>query len=53
MMQIFVDFQSLGVKLQIVSAFSVEHIKGFVLIEADKKSDNNEVIFPCLAKYYS
>ncbi|CAB4300857.1 unnamed protein product [Prunus armeniaca] len=42
MMQKFVDLRSLGTKLEIISAFAVEHIKGFVFIEADKQSDINE-----------
>lgn len=45
MMQKFVDLRSLGTKLEIISAFAVEHIKGFVFIEADKQSDINEVIY--------
>lgn len=45
MMQKFVDLQSIGTKLQIISAFSVEHIKGFVFIEADKLCDVQEVIY--------
>ncbi|XP_038678845.1 protein RNA-directed DNA methylation 3 isoform X2 [Tripterygium wilfordii] len=39
LMQKFVDLKSLGTKLQIVSAFSIEHIKGFIYIEADKHGD--------------
>ncbi|XP_008233436.1 PREDICTED: protein RNA-directed DNA methylation 3 [Prunus mume] len=42
MMQKFVDLRSLGTKLEIISAFAVEHIKGFLFIEADKQSDINE-----------
>ncbi|XP_059666033.1 protein RNA-directed DNA methylation 3 [Cornus florida] len=42
LMQKFVDLQSLGSKLQIVSAFSLEHVKGFIYIEADKQWDVNE-----------
>ena len=42
-MQKYVDLQSLGTKLQIISAFSVEHVKGFIYIEADKQCDINEV----------
>ena len=42
-MQKYVDLQSLGTKLQIISAFSVEHVKGFIFIEAEKQCDINEV----------
>lgn len=44
LMQKFVDLQSLGSKMQIISAFSVDHIKGFIFIEADKQCDINEVL---------
>lgn len=43
-MQKFVDLQSLGSKMQIISAFAVDHIKGFIFIEADKQCDINEVL---------
>ena len=39
----YVDLQSLGTKLQIIFAFSVDHVKGFIYIEADKQCDINEV----------
>uniref|UniRef100_F6HB58 NGN domain-containing protein n=1 Tax=Vitis vinifera TaxID=29760 RepID=F6HB58_VITVI len=42
LMQKYVDLQSLGTKLQIISVFSVEHVKGFIYIEADKQCDINE-----------
>ncbi|XP_057979247.1 protein RNA-directed DNA methylation 3 isoform X2 [Malania oleifera] len=42
LMQKYIDLQSLGTKLQIISAFAVEHVKGFIYIEADKQSDVNE-----------
>ncbi|KAJ0103247.1 hypothetical protein Patl1_06019 [Pistacia atlantica] len=42
LMQKFVDLQSFGTKLQIISAFSIDHIKGFIYIEADKQADVNE-----------
>ena len=38
-MQKYVDLQSLGTKLQIISAFSVDHVKGFIYIEVDKQCD--------------
>ncbi|TXG49433.1 hypothetical protein EZV62_025308 [Acer yangbiense] len=39
LMQKFVDLKSLGTKLLIISAFTVEHVKGFIYIEADKQCD--------------
>ncbi|GAV92176.1 LOW QUALITY PROTEIN: KOW domain-containing protein/Spt5-NGN domain-containing protein, partial [Cephalotus follicularis] len=42
LMQKFVDVQSLGTKLKIISAFTLEHFKGFIFIEADKQCDINE-----------
>ncbi|XP_022765470.1 protein RNA-directed DNA methylation 3 isoform X2 [Durio zibethinus] len=42
LMQKFIDMKSLGNKLQIISAFSVDHIKGFFYIEADRQCDVNE-----------
>ncbi|KAK3007686.1 hypothetical protein RJ639_013726 [Escallonia herrerae] len=42
LMQKYVDFKSLGTKLQIISAFAIEHVKGFIYIEADKQCDVNE-----------
>ncbi|KAK1382547.1 CCHC-type domain-containing protein [Heracleum sosnowskyi] len=39
LMQKFVEFQNLGKMLQIVSAFTVEHVKGFLYIEAYKQCD--------------
>ncbi|KAK8609561.1 hypothetical protein V6N13_062007 [Hibiscus sabdariffa] len=42
LMQKFIDMKSLGTKLQIISAFSIDHVKGFFYIEADKQCDINE-----------
>ncbi|XP_031090783.1 protein RNA-directed DNA methylation 3 isoform X2 [Ipomoea triloba] len=42
LMQKYVDLRVLGMKLQIISAFALDHVKGFVYIEADKQSDVNE-----------
>ncbi|XVE99222.1 hypothetical protein REPUB_Repub03eG0178900 [Reevesia pubescens] len=42
LMQKFIDMKSLGNKLQIISAFSVDHMKGFFYIEADRQCDINE-----------
>ncbi|XP_022990198.1 protein RNA-directed DNA methylation 3-like [Cucurbita maxima] len=39
LMQKFVDLHSFGTKLQIKSAFCVEHIKGFIYIEAPRQYD--------------
>lgn len=44
-MQKFVDLDCLGNKLQIVSAFALDHVKGFVFVEADKANDVSEVCF--------
>ncbi|KAD7479995.1 hypothetical protein E3N88_03131 [Mikania micrantha] len=42
LMQKYVDLKALGTKLQINSTFSVEHVKGFIFIEAEKQCDINE-----------
>lgn len=42
-MQKFADLKALGTKLQIISAFAVDHSKGFVYIEAERQCDINEV----------
>ncbi|KAL3520770.1 hypothetical protein ACH5RR_018919 [Cinchona calisaya] len=39
LMQKFVDLHFLGMKLQIISAFALDHIKGFIYIEAEKQAD--------------
>ncbi|XP_074357445.1 protein RNA-directed DNA methylation 3-like isoform X2 [Apium graveolens] len=39
LMQKFVEFQNLGKMLQIVSVFAMEHVKGFLYIEAYKQCD--------------
>lgn len=44
LMQKYADLKSIGTKLHIVSAISVEHVKGFIFIEADKQPDINEVL---------
>ncbi|KAK9190118.1 hypothetical protein WN943_018719 [Citrus x changshan-huyou] len=53
LMQKFVDLQSLGSKMQIISAFAVDHIKGFIFIEADKQCDINEACKGLSGIYYS
>ncbi|KAK7280515.1 hypothetical protein RJT34_25579 [Clitoria ternatea] len=43
LMQKFVDLKSLGTTtLKIISAFAVDHMKGFVYIEAEKQHDINQ-----------
>jgi len=42
-MQKFADLFSLGSVLKIKSAFAVDHMKGFVFIEAERQYDINEV----------
>ncbi|CAA2971924.1 Putative transcription elongation factor SPT5 homolog 1 [Olea europaea subsp. europaea] len=42
LMQKFADLNYLGTKLQIISAIAVDHVKGFIYIEADKQYDINE-----------
>ncbi|KAI3793475.1 hypothetical protein L1987_36094 [Smallanthus sonchifolius] len=42
LMQKYVDLKALGTKLQIISAFAVERMKGFIYIEAEKQRDINE-----------
>ena len=44
LMQKFVDLKSLGNKLQMISAFAVEHVKGHIFVEADKQNDIIEVV---------
>jgi hypothetical protein len=44
-MQKYVDLKLLGTKLQILSVFALDHLKGFIYIEADKQNDVNEVIY--------
>ncbi|KAF9594219.1 hypothetical protein IFM89_028876 [Coptis chinensis] len=39
LIQKFVDRKSLGQKLQIASAFSPDHVKGYIYIEAEKEVD--------------
>ncbi|XP_058181374.1 protein RNA-directed DNA methylation 3-like [Rhododendron vialii] len=39
LMQKYVDFQSLGTKLNIISAFFVERVRGFIYIEAEREFD--------------
>ncbi|KAK7259917.1 hypothetical protein RIF29_25532 [Crotalaria pallida] len=42
-MQKFADLKALGTKLEIISAFFVDHMKGFVYIEAEKQCHISEV----------
>ena len=43
LMQKFIDLHNFGSKLQIVSVFTLDHVKGYVYIEADKAYDVSEV----------
>lgn len=40
----FVELKKIGTKLQIISVFSLDHVKGFIFIEADKEHDVLEVM---------
>ncbi|CAL5343301.1 unnamed protein product [Camellia sinensis] len=42
LMQKYVDKHSLGTELQIISAFTLEHVRGFIYIEAERQFDINE-----------
>lgn len=44
LMQKYVDLKYLGNKLQIISAFSVDHIKGFIYIEPEKQQHIYKVV---------
>ena len=44
LLQKYIDLQSLGTKLQIVYAFALDHVKGFIYIEADKQNDIDGVV---------
>lgn len=44
-MQKYVDLKDQGTNLQIISVFAVDHVKGFIYIEAEKQSDIYEVAF--------
>ncbi|PIN24453.1 RNA polymerase II transcription elongation factor DSIF/SUPT5H/SPT5 [Handroanthus impetiginosus] len=39
LMQKYVDLENLGTKLQIISACALDHVKGFIFIEAEKQND--------------
>ncbi|KAI3723540.1 hypothetical protein L2E82_35183 [Cichorium intybus] len=43
LMHKYINLKALGTKLQIISAFAVQHVKGFIYIEAKKQSDIQEV----------
>ncbi|KAM0937231.1 putative ribosomal protein L2, domain 2 [Dioscorea sansibarensis] len=42
LMQKFIDLHNFGSRLQIVSVFTLDHVKGYVYIEADKAYDVSE-----------
>ncbi|KAL5231855.1 hypothetical protein ABZP36_030631 [Zizania latifolia] len=41
-MQKFVDLQKFGTKVPIISAFALDHVRGFVFVEAEKACDVTE-----------
>jgi hypothetical protein len=43
LMQKFVDLKKYGTKVPIISAFSLDHVRGFVFVEAEKACDVTEV----------
>jgi hypothetical protein len=43
LMQKFVHLKSLDTKMQIISAFAVDHVKGSIYIEAERQYDINQV----------
>lgn len=51
LMQKFVDLDYLGTKLQIISACALDHVKGFIIVEAEKQNDIYEVLFLILFEY--
>ncbi|XP_021751371.1 protein RNA-directed DNA methylation 3-like isoform X2 [Chenopodium quinoa] len=53
LIQKYVDLKVLGTKLQIISAFAVEHIKGFVFVEAERQSDVAEACNQLADVYFS
>ncbi|CAM9003787.1 unnamed protein product [Rhodiola kirilowii] len=42
LMQKYAELRALGTKLQIISAICLDHVKGFIFIEAEKQVDVNE-----------
>jgi hypothetical protein len=42
-MQKFVDLRKLGTKVPVITAFALDHVRGFVFIEAEKACDVAEV----------
>ncbi|KAL9271144.1 RNA-directed DNA methylation 3-like protein [Drosera capensis] len=53
LMQKFADLKLTGKSLQIISAFAVEHVKGFVFIEGAKQSDVSEACWQLADVYHS
>jgi transcription elongation factor SPT5 len=43
LMQKFVDLKKYGTKVPIISAFSLDHVRGFFFVEAEKACDVTEV----------
>lgn len=42
-MQKFVDLRKIGTKVPIITAFALDHVRGFVFVEAEKACDVTEV----------
>jgi len=42
-MQKFVHLKELDTKLQLISAFVVDHVKGFIYVEDERQNDINQV----------
>ncbi|KAM6584368.1 hypothetical protein CsatB_011370 [Cannabis sativa] len=53
LMQKFVDLKALGKKMQIISAFALDHVKGFLFIESDKQNNVNEACYGLTGIYAS
>jgi len=43
LMQKFAHLKELDTKLQLISAFTVNHVKGFIYVEAERQNDINHV----------
>jgi len=42
-MQKFVHLKGLDTKLQLISAFAVDHVKGYIYVETERQNDINQV----------
>ncbi|XP_024627701.1 protein RNA-directed DNA methylation 3 isoform X3 [Medicago truncatula] len=45
LMQKFVHLKGLDTKLQLISAFAVDHVKGFIYVEAERQNDINQACY--------